>query len=154
MSTSKPNLNGLAPRRVRGRPFEKGNGGRRPGSKNRTTQVATALLDGEGLELVRTAVELAKAGDRQMLTFLLGRILPRERSVRFELPAVKRADDAVVALGLIADAVGTGEIVPKEGEALASIVKGCVEAINVQEHELRLEKIENELRILKNGNGS
>ena len=154
MSTSKPNLNGLEPRQVRGRPFEKGNGGRRPGSKNRTTQVAAALLNGEGLELVRKAVELAKAGDRQMLTFLLGRILPRERSVRFELPAVKRADDAVIALSLIADAVGTGEIVPKEAEALASIVKGCVEAINIQDHELRLERIESELRILKNGHGS
>ena len=60
---------------VRGRPFEKGNGGRRPGSKNRTTVVAEALLEGEEVFLVSKAIELAKAGDTQMLKFLLDRIL-------------------------------------------------------------------------------
>ena len=68
----------------RGRPFEKGNGGRRPGSKNRTTLVAEALLKGEEEALVRKAIELAKAGDVQMLKFLLDRILPKERSVRLD----------------------------------------------------------------------
>jgi hypothetical protein len=33
-------------------------------------------------ELVRKAVDLAKAGDVVMLKFLLGRILPRERVVK------------------------------------------------------------------------
>jgi hypothetical protein len=59
--------------RLRGRPFEKGNGGRKSGSKNRTTLVAQALLRGEEVELVRKAIELAKAGDIQMLKFLLDR---------------------------------------------------------------------------------
>jgi hypothetical protein len=53
----------------RGRPFTKGNGGRKPGAKNRTTQVAAALLAGEEQELVRKAVEVAKAGDVTMLKF-------------------------------------------------------------------------------------
>jgi hypothetical protein len=65
--------------RVRGHPFEKGNGGRRPGSRNRTTVVAEALLKGEEVELVRKGVELAKAGDVQMLKFLLDRIPLRVR---------------------------------------------------------------------------
>jgi hypothetical protein len=47
---------------TRGRPFANGNPGRKRGSKNRTTIVATALVDGEAEELVRKAVELAKAG--------------------------------------------------------------------------------------------
>src|SRR5437899_4552299 len=107
MSEEKPDPNArLAPNprphsRVRGRPFEKGNGGRRPGSRNRTTLVAEALLKGEEVELVRKAIELAKAGDGPMLKFLLDRILPKERSVRVELPAMERADDAVDALGAI-----------------------------------------------------
>ena len=63
--------------RARGRPFERGNGGRRPGSKNRTTLVDEALLKGEERELVRKAIELAKAGDVPMLKFLLDRILPK-----------------------------------------------------------------------------
>ena len=97
----KPNLqSGRNPQplsRVRGRPFEKGNGGRRPGSKNRTTIVAEALLKGEELELVQKAIELAKAGDTQMLKFLLDRVLPKERSVRVDLPAMDRSSDAVDA---------------------------------------------------------
>jgi len=80
---------------VRGRPFEKGNGGRRPGSKNRTTLVAEALLKGEEVTLVRKAIERAKAGDTQMLKFLLDRILPKERSVRVDLPAMDGASNAV-----------------------------------------------------------
>ena len=68
------------PSRAPGRPFQKGNGGRRPGSRNRTSLVAEALLKGEETELVRKAIELAKAGDTQMLKFLLDRILPKDRS--------------------------------------------------------------------------
>jgi len=72
---------------ARGRPFPKGNGGQKPGSKNRTTQVAEALLAGEEGELVRKAIEIAKAGDVSMLKFLLGRLLPRERVITVDLPA-------------------------------------------------------------------
>ena len=114
MSVAKPEPNGRSSPNpqsnspVRGRPFEKGNGGRRPGSRNRTTLVAEALLKGEEVELVRKAIELAKAGDGPMLKFLLDRILPKERSVRVELPAMERADDAVDALGAIINAVGNG----------------------------------------------
>ena len=74
--------------RVRGRPFQKGNGGRKPGSKNKTTLVAEALLEGEEAELVRKGIELAKAGDTVMLKFFLERILPKERSVHIDLPAM------------------------------------------------------------------
>ena len=73
----------------RGRPFQKGNGGRRPGSKNRTTLVAESLLKAEEGELVPKAIELAKAGDVQMLKFLLDRILPKERPIHVDLPTVR-----------------------------------------------------------------
>ena len=86
---------------VRGRPFEKGNGGRRPGSKNRTTHVAEALLEGEEVDLVRKAIELAKAGDIQMLKFLLDRILPKERPVHVDLPVMRQPADAIDALALL-----------------------------------------------------
>jgi hypothetical protein len=134
---------------VRGRPFEKGNGGRKPGSKNRTTLVAEALLKGEEVELVRKAIELAKAGDVQMLKFLLDRILPKERSVRLDLPAMERADDAVDAFGAIINAVGTGQIAPGEAAALAMLVATYARAINVYELESRLDEIERELAALK-----
>jgi hypothetical protein len=135
--------------RLRGRPFEKGNGGRRSGSKNRTTQVAEALVKGEELELVRKGLELAKAGDPQMLKFFLDRILPRERSVRIDLPVMERADDAVDALGAIVNAVGNGQITPNEGAAMVPLVLAYVRAIDVHELEFRLDKIERQLAALK-----
>jgi hypothetical protein len=152
MSVAKPEPNGRsAPNPqpnspVRGRPFEKGNGGRRPGSRNRTSLVAEALLEGEETELVRKAIELAKAGDTQMLKFLLDRILPRERSVRIELPPMNRADDAVDALGAVIDAVGAGQIAPSEAASLATLVLAYARTINVHELESRLDKIERQLR--------
>ena len=89
----------------RGRPFQKGNAGRRLGSRNRTTVVAEALLRNEELELVRKAIEMAKAGDAQMLKFLLDRILPKERSVDVDLPPIDGASDAADALRAIIHAV-------------------------------------------------
>jgi len=86
---------------TRGRPFANGNPGRKRGSRNRTTITAAALLEGEAEELMRKAIELAKAGDVVMLKFLLGRILPRERPIELELPLMEFADDAVEALGCI-----------------------------------------------------
>jgi hypothetical protein len=144
MSVQDPNAQPHS--RARGRPFEKGNGGRRPGSKNRTTLVAQALLEGEEVELVRKAIELAKAGDVQMLKFLLDRILPKERSVRVDLPAMERASDAVDALGAIIDAVGSGRIAPSEGSALASLVAAYARTINVEDLELRLDVVERKLQ--------
>ena len=79
------------PKGARGRPFAKGNAGRRPGSKNRLSAISASLLAGEEQDLVRRAIELAKAGDTQMLKFLLNRILPRERAVKVNLPKMARS---------------------------------------------------------------
>ena len=72
-------MEALTPRR-RGRPFNTGNPGRRPGSKNRTTVVSEALLRGEATELVRKAIELAKGGNVPMLKVLVERILRSDLS--------------------------------------------------------------------------
>jgi hypothetical protein len=86
---------------VRGRPFVRGNSSRKPGSRNRVTVIASGLVEGDSEALVRKAVELAKAGDVPMLRFLLGRILPRDRTIKFDLPQMDFADDGVTALGQI-----------------------------------------------------
>jgi hypothetical protein len=133
----------------RGRPFRAGNPGRRPGSKNRTTLVAEALLKGEEVALVRKAIEMAKAGDGPMLKFLLDRILPKERSVHVDLPPMDGAFDAVSALGAIIEAVGTGRIAPSEAAALANPVAAYARVIDAAEFGERLDNIEKELRALK-----
>ena len=131
---------------TRGRPFANGNAGRKPGSKNRTTLVAAALLDGEAGELVRKAVELAKAGDAVMLKFLLGRILPRERLIKLNLPHMDFADDAVEALGGITHAVAEGTITPGEGAALATLVNSYARAIDVADLIKRVDELEAKIK--------
>ena len=97
----------------RGRPFANGNPGRKPGSRNRTTLLAAALLDGKAEELLRKAVEIALAGDVAMLKFLLDRILPRERLVKLDLPRMEFADDVVEALGKVMSDVADGRMTSK-----------------------------------------
>jgi hypothetical protein len=130
------------PTSIRGRPFEKGNPGRRVGSKNRRSLVSAALLADEEQELVGKAVELAKSGDIQMLKFLLTRILPRDRAIKVELPKMEYADDAVVALGAIAQAISEGKISPSEGAALATVVNSYARAIDLADIVQRMDKLD------------
>jgi hypothetical protein len=126
----------------RGRPFVKGNPGRKPGSRNRASVIAAALVEGEGEELARTAVQLAKAGNLVMLKFLLGRLLPRERLINIELPTMETADDAVEALGSVLRAVSEGEISPSEGAAVAELISSYSQAIDRADVVKRLDALE------------
>ena len=134
---------------VRGRPFQKGNGGRKPGSRNRATMVAQTLIESQLPELERKGYELAMGGNVQMLKFFLGPFLPKDRLVRIGLPEMVRADDAVDALGAIINAVAAGKITPNEAAALASVVSAYVKAINVHELEARLDEHDRKLRALR-----
>jgi hypothetical protein len=140
MRQSRPELTQVPA--TRGRPFQNGNPGRKPGSKNRTTLVAAALLESEAEELVRKAVELAKAGDVVMLKFVLGRILPRERLIKLNLPRMEFADDAVEALGSVMRAVSNGRISPSEGAALATLINSHQRAIDMADVVKRLDSLE------------
>jgi hypothetical protein len=103
-------------------------------------------VGGEEQELVRKGIELAKAGDVQMLKFLLSRILPRERPIRINLPEMEFADDAVESLGSIVHAVSVGSISPSEGAALATLVNSCVAAINMADVVKRIDALEAKIR--------
>ena len=95
---------------------------------------------------MRKAIELANAGDRDMLKFLLGRILPRDRRVKLDLPRLEFADDAVTALGEIVEAIAAGEITPSEAAAVATLVDVQRRAIDQAEIERRLAAIEANLK--------
>ena len=127
---------------VRGRPFVKGNGGRRHGSKNKNSLILEALSDGETEELVRKGLELAKAGDVTMLKFFLSRILPRERAITIDLPKMETADDAVEALAAIMAAVCAGRITPSEADNLTALVNSYARAIDNADLVKRMEALE------------
>jgi hypothetical protein len=131
---------------TRGRPFPKGNPGRRPGSKNRSTLLAAAVMEGEIEALLCTAIQLAHAGNVPMLRFLLSRTMPRDRLVKLDLPEMVFADDGVEALGCIIRAVSEGAITPGEGAALATIVKSYTDAIDTADVVKRLDALESQIR--------
>src|SRR5215211_737744 len=102
-------------------PGQSGNpSGRPPGSRNKTTLALDALLDGEAEALTRKAIELAKAGDMVALRLCLDRICPprKDRPVRFDLPTLKTAADAVEAASAIIGAVSHGDLTPSEAAEL------------------------------------
>jgi len=133
------------PARVRGRPFEKGRsgnpGGRRPGSRNKATLAAAALLAGESEALTRKAVDMALAGDPTAMRLCMERVLPpcRERTVRLSLPPIEgaltgetrgpSAQDVSRAMNAVTSALAEGEITPSEAETIAGVVDTFVRAI-------------------------
>jgi hypothetical protein len=143
------NLSPPIQKRPRGRPFAKGNGGRKLGSRNRATLLADALLEGEQAKLVRKGIELAKAGDPQMLKFFLDLILPKERPVTIDLPPIANRRDLTAAYAAIAQAVGAGELAPGEGSAVAALLASIARFIDDAEVEARLAVWKKELKYLQ-----
>jgi hypothetical protein len=131
-------------KRPRGRPFAKGNGGRKLGSRNRASLFADALLEGEQEALIRKGIELAKAGDPQMLKFCLDRILSKERPVKIDLPPIEGRSSLVAAFAAIMQAVGAGEITPSEGSAVAALLANIAKFIDDVEFDARLRILEKE----------
>jgi hypothetical protein len=107
---------------VRGRPFAKGNAGRKRGSRNKASLISAAMLDAEQPELLRLAIDIAKRGNVSMLKFLLARWLPCERPIKIDLPRIVSASDALNALQQILGAVSAGTISPAEGAALTALL--------------------------------
>jgi len=108
--------------------------------------VAQALLAGEETELVRKAIELAKAGDVQMLKFLLDRLLPKDRLVKVDFPQLDFADEAIDAMAAVSRAVAEGHITPSEGAAISNMISGYSRALEVWDLSMRVEHLEETLK--------
>ena len=132
----------------RGRPFEKGRSGnpagRRRGSRNRSTQAAQLLLEGEAEALTRKAVELAPGGDPAALRLCLGRLIAphRERLVPLALPRMRNPADLAGVMEAIAAAVARGVLAPGEAADLAKVVETCIRSIETRDFDSRLRALE------------
>jgi hypothetical protein len=118
--------------------------GKPRGSLNKVTLAIQSLLDDEGEELTRKAIELAKDGDLTALKLCLERICPprKSRPIRIDLPDVATADGVSQAQVTTVQAVAEGEITPEEGKVLADILEARRKAIETADHEARLNKLE------------
>ena len=124
--------------------FGPGNPGKPRGARHRATQAVLTLLEGEAVALTRRAVELALQGDVTALRLCLERLAPvqRERLIAFDLPAVHRAEDVVVAIREISLGVAQGDLTPAEGESLAGLVDRWRKAFETENLERRIVALE------------
>ncbi len=119
--------------------------GRIPGSRNKATLAAQALLDGEVESLTRKAVELALGGDVTALRLCLERILPARKEAALapiEIPKVEGAADLPQLTSTILDAVAAGRITPGEGQSLAALANAHARTLEVAELEQRITALE------------
>jgi hypothetical protein len=121
--------------------------GKPKGSLNKVTLAIQSLLDDEGEELTRKAIELAKDGDLTALKLCLERICPprKSRPISIDLPDVKTAEGVSLAQTSVVQAVGEGDITPEEGQVLSNILESRRKSIETEDHERRLDELENQV---------
>jgi hypothetical protein len=88
-------------------------------------------------------ISVRRYSDHLLLALLKAHRPPRrERSVRFQLPALRSAADAAGAMASITAAVAAGEITPGEAAELSRLVEAYVKALEANEFDERLRAIE------------
>ena len=126
-------------------PGQSGNPSGKPkGARHRATRMAEALIEGEAEEIVRKAVELAKAGDGPVLRAVLERIVPsrKDAPISFELPPIDTAADAKAASSAVIAAVAAGDITPGEGSAVMALLVSHKMIVEATDFEARLSALE------------
>jgi hypothetical protein len=88
-------------------------------------------------------IMVRRYSDHLLLALLKAHRPPRrERSVRFQLPALQSAADAAGAMAAITAGVAAGEMTPGEASELAKLVEAYVKALEAGEFDQRLRAIE------------
>ena len=118
--------------------------GRPMGARNKATEAAELVLDGEAEALTRKAVELALEGEASALRLCLERIIPprRERPVKLAVPSVRGAADLAGTMAAITTAATQGTITPGQAAELARVVEIFVRAVETSDFERRLRELE------------
>jgi Family of unknown function (DUF5681) len=129
--------------------FRKGHSGnpagRPPGTRNKATENAELLLEGEAEALTRKAVELALGGDPMALRLCLDRLIPPRRGRKVQLanvPPVHGTADLGPTMAAITTAATAGEITPGEAAELARVVEIYARAVEVTDFDRRLRQLE------------
>ena len=118
--------------------------GRPRGIRNKATIAAEALFEGEIEGICRKAIEEAKRGNIQAIKLVLDRILPpkKEAPIFIDLPPMKVSSDILEAIHRVTQAVSRGKLSPTEGDCLARIIERQAKAVELNDFEERLKKLE------------
>jgi hypothetical protein len=131
-------------RKPRGRPFQRGNPGRPPGSKNKITQMVEQLAEGQAEQLIQKVLELAQAGDVACLRMILDRLWPLRKGqpVNVVMPPINTPQDVVSAIASIWTGIRDGRLTPDEASALSIVVDRSVQAIELHDITRRIAALE------------
>ena len=131
-------------RKPRGRPFEPGNPGRPPGSKNKITQMVEQLAGGQAEQLVQKVLDLAQAGDVSCLRMMLDRLWPPRKGqpVNVVMPPINTSQDVFPAIASIWTAIREGRLTPDEASALSIVIDRSIQAIELHDIAKRIAALE------------
>jgi hypothetical protein len=110
---------------MRFQPGQSGNpAGRPPGSLNKKTLAAQALLEERAEDIVTNLMDRSKNGEPAAMRLVMARLLPtgRNRPVAIDLPVIKTPEDAELALVVVTDELAAGKLTISEVSALVTLI--------------------------------
>lgn len=119
--------------------------GKPAGTRNKATMMVLALMETGAKEITEVVITAARGGDLTAARLVLDRLAPpaRERPISINLPDTATCEGINQAQQAILEAVGAGELLPGEGQALVGIVEARRKALETQELEQRVAALEN-----------
>jgi hypothetical protein len=138
--------------RVRGRPFQRGNPGRPPGSKNKVTRMLEELVEGEAEKLVQKAIDKALRGDDvRCLHYLLDRVLPKHRGrpLGLQLPKINSVQDITAVMAAVINGLNNGDLTLEEASPLIAFIENYSRVVIGADVVVRIEKVEAQMKQFK-----
>jgi len=119
--------------------------GRRQGRRSHVALALDQLAAKDAHEVLRTALDMAKAGDVQAIRLILDRAWPAPKGRPISgvtLPPIRSVTDVVTAMTVIAEAVSAGQVSSEEAKDLSTMLEGFRKVFDLVEIEQRLKALE------------
>lgn len=119
--------------------------GKPKGTRNHATRVALELMENQLEQITQTLIAAAVDGDMTAIRLVMEKLIPpcKERTLPpLELPAVVDASSLPRLTAAILKTVATGELMPSEANAIASLVGSHGKALELVDLETRLTALE------------
>jgi hypothetical protein len=122
--------------------------GRPRGARNKVTLMVLGLMEDAAGEITQAVIDAARTGDLTAAKLVLERLAPplRERPISIRLPDTSTTEGVSKAQQVIIEAVGKGELLPGEGNNLATLVENRRKALETEDLERRLTDVEEQQR--------